>query len=179
MRKPTPLERLSKPTPNKMKLYVIWPIAGAALVAGVVFAAVSLGVKPPQESAEPTRSKIVDGVYAKAVSLTNDEFIANIVATKIADCKFLANETSGWRFNNGLWHETKFEFLDDPSPGSTRPIGTQSFGLWKYEIKPGDTQVRTTVCHLCSTKRICTTIGPFMISSPKNSSPDYLRVNSE
>ena len=87
---------------------------------------------------------------------------AHIHGVKNRECRF----NTSWRVSalahvNGDIEEIAFEFLEDETPASTRPVGTQSFGWWAFKppagmsIEPG--QITVVVAHECPEEPIVLT----------------------
>lgn len=96
---------------------------------------------------------------------------ATVYGRKIRSCEFIKGSEAGYaKFSDG-WRETRFMFGDDPSPGSTRPKGAQSFGLWVWFHPESEapSQVKITVKHICSGTTIVSEQGPFDV--PKGLHP--------
>lgn len=90
---------------------------------------------------------------------------ATITGWKIRSCEFVKNGEAGYAKFNGQWEEVRFAFERDPSPGSTRPLGRQSFGVWAWSHDRIDTpsQVKITVKHICDGSMRVTEQGPFEV----------------
>lgn len=78
----------------------------------------------------------------------------DVYGTKNLECVFVSDfEISAVAFVDGVAVEVKVRFLNDETPGSTRPVGAQSFGVWEFSAPSGhDIQrglIVIPVAHLC------------------------------
>lgn len=85
---------------------------------------------------------------------------------KIRACNWL--RTDGYvQDATGRLHEAAVEYPDDVSPGNTRPVGTQSFGVWSMQAPTGvqPVGVQFIVRHSCGWmwETTTTVIGPFSV----------------
>lgn len=90
---------------------------------------------------------------------------ATITGWKIRSCEFVKNGEAGYAKFNGQWEEVRFAFERDPSPGSTRPLGRQSFGVWawSHDRSARPSSVKITVKHMCDGSMRVTEQGPFEV----------------
>lgn len=113
-------------------------------------------------------------VYAPVTVSMNIENVDRAEATvqgrvfgrKIKDCAVVKDSFVGWQMVNDIWYETPFQFVDDPSPNSTRPDGwaVQDFGVWRWDdVAPAATDVKMTLQHNCG-GRLEVTQASFSIS---------------
>ena len=104
-------------------------------------------------------------------SVTPGSVRAVVSGIKVRSCEFIKGSEAGYAKFWGGWQETRFMFGDDPSPGSTRPKGVQSFGVWVWFHPESElpSQVKITVKHICSGTTIVSEQGPFDV--PKGLSP--------
>ena len=132
------------------------------------------------------RDVIVNETY-KEIERTDKTVKLEVSAVKQLDCYFVPDSQQGFMQINNNWYETTFEFYEDKSDNTTRPVNTSdtvtNFGVWKWEslMLKKATEVKTTVKHICNQemedivlngehsvivkgKQRTTTIGPFKIS---------------
>ena len=151
MREPS-LEDLIQKKPNH------WRSAFYVLFGGCVAALSAFSV---HHFYHGQYNPIENDFIATAHEITATHYTAHVTGTKNA-CDLIANSQAGWAFS-GVWRKTPFNFPDDPLPNYSRPPGYQSFGLWRWAIKPTDSLVRLTVRHDCDGTTVTSMIGPFRI----------------
>lgn len=108
----------------------------------------------------PPKTKVLEGFMAETIIKQPFVYGALITGRKVSDCVLIPNTQVGWAYN-GIWRETEFAFINDTSPNSNRPTGLQSFGLWRWRIRPTDSRVRLTIQHICNDEPVLSIIGPF------------------
>lgn len=75
-----------------------------------------------------------------------------VFGRKIKDCAVVKGSFVGWQKIDDIWYETRFGFVADESPDSTRPDGwePQDFGVWQWSgVSPSATDVKMTLQHNC------------------------------
>lgn len=115
-------------------------------------------------SAVGSIAPVTFGMDATDVRYDGGAYQAKIEGRKIQDCQVVPGSFIGWYYADGLWIETAFRFIDDPSPNSSNPSGfeRQSFGIWRWEDLPAEAvSVRMTLNHNCGGDLRVTTVGPF------------------
>lgn len=95
--------------------------------------------------------------------ITPTSISAHISGRKIRNCQFIDGAQSGYVEVAGVWAKTGFHFRSDPAPGTSRPTGLQSFGIWEWSWDYGTspTRVMLRVRHICGMTEVDTTQGPF------------------
>lgn len=76
----------------------------------------------------------------------------HVIGRKIKDCTVVKDSFVGWQLVGDVWLETPFDFIDDPSPNSTRPHAwqPQDFGLWQWrDVTEGATALKMSMQHDC------------------------------
>ena len=107
--------------------------------------------------------------YAQGKPLIeSDGITVTVLAVKIRACKFEPYGVAGYvRYRGKPFFEEAIglSFPKDTTPGNSKPTGFSSFGLWKWEaLYPEDIiEVRATVTHTCSGKKVQTTVGDFKV----------------
>ena len=189
MRSKSPLELLSESPPisaiyepkiQKPPKFGKWLIVSNAIawltIAALVVWSTQLYVAGERLKAQKPE-KVIGMMAAVPIKLTPNTYTASVMGEKVQACEYL-DETVGWSLNGSMWRETGFRYIADQTPGSTRPPGSQNFGLWQWDINGNDSMVRTTVCHDCQGRRICTIVGPFQIQKPAESSQPHWAKSS-
>lgn len=89
---------------------------------------------------------------------------ANISGYKINGCDLVKDSAVGWEKHDGRWFETRFNFVKDLTPGSSKPTSIfqrLDFGRWRWKVSNDKNPVRITLQHDCNGGVRTTTIGPF------------------
>ena len=114
---------------------------------------------------------VVISAQADEWAVEGDKIYAHVTGTKIRQCTFIANSPAGYALHKGMIAKTGFQYLKDPKPGSSRPIGKNDFGIWLWtdlsDSAPDALEV--TVEHRCLWTDIQTRMGPFVV-------PDDIRA---
>lgn len=113
---------------------------------------------------------VVIGMRAVSMDHSGTTIDVRVTGWKIRSCDVVRGSAVGWFRENKIWHEAPFEFADDLSPDSTRPIGylRQHFGVWRWSnIPAGARKVRLTLQHDCNGKIRTTIAGVFDITPKK------------
>lgn len=87
-----------------------------------------------------------------------DSVTLAISGEKHRDCEYVA--IAGYTIgSDGLLRSTYIQRVDQPSIGATRPVGRQSFGLWR--LWPTDRSVRAEVwiSHQCGGRLVRTKVA--------------------
>lgn len=102
---------------------------------------------------------VVGRAEAGSIKRSGDTVIArDVVIRKFKDCDPVPGTFHGWA-KGGVWAETGFEFLNDHSPDSSRPVGLQSLGDMQWtDVSDGASQVALIVYHNCGDKIVDTRI---------------------
>lgn len=107
-------------------------------------------------------SPVVENMQAVTVKREGGRIVALVVGDKMRDCEVIKDSWSGYISTDAnSWEEVRFEFLRDKAPGSSKPVGRNSFGYWAWEDVGDVKQVMTTIRHVCKRIPVLTTIGPF------------------
>ena len=97
-------------------------------------------------------SPVTIGMRIHDTSQVHETFQGNVFGYKIKDCAVVKDSFVGWQRVEGIWTETPFSFIDDPTPNSTRPKiwGQQDFGGWQWrDLADGATDVKLSLMHNC------------------------------
>lgn len=98
------------------------------------------------------------------VTTKNHVTAVEVAGYKVRDCQTVKGSFVGWVYFDEMWHETPFEFVNDPSPDSSEPatFDKQSFGSWRWHTPPQIGElVKMTMQHSCKGVIQTTSIGPF------------------
>lgn len=89
--------------------------------------------------------------------------IGEFIGFKLRDCSPILGSERGFMKINGVWYEDiPFEFVDDQSPGSSKPPRIRSyFGWWEWKTEGQPTQVMMQIDHLCGSNQFTSNFGPF------------------
>ena len=89
--------------------------------------------------------------------------IGEFIGFKLRNCSPILGSERGLMKINGIWYEDiPFEFVDDQSPGSSKPPRMRSyFGWWEWETESQPTQVMMQINHLCGSNKFTSNFGPF------------------
>jgi hypothetical protein len=102
------------------------------------------------------------------IEKADDYIVMRISGYKIRGCDVVPNTAVGWSVTAGYPEETKFEFVHDLTPDSTRPFSyfdEQGFGLWKWSgLSESADSVRLTMRHNCGGIERTREIGTWPIS---------------
>ena len=96
--------------------------------------------------------------------------IGEFVGFKLRDCSPILGSERGLMKIDNIWFEDiPFEFVDDQSPGSSKPPLMRSyFGWWKWSAVEKPTHVMMQIDHLCNHREVTSTFGPFEVTSRNN-----------
>ena len=110
---------------------------------------------------------------AEQVSKTESTVTMRVSGYKLRDCEVVKNSSVGWYLVGGVPIETRFEFVDDLTPYSSKPkslFERQSFGLWKWEGLPEFAdEVRLTIKHTCGSETKTRIVGTWPIEREEES----------
>ena len=81
--------------------------------------------------------------------------VVDVYGVKNKECLFIKDyQVSAVAYVGGVPREVNLAFLDDTTPGSTRPVGAQSFGAWGFKARDGlridRGPIVTSVAHICA-----------------------------
>lgn len=114
-------------------------------------------------------SPVVVDMKAQVLSRTDGQVVVSVSSEKVRKkCEFLGSQTYT-RPYGGMYQKAWLEYLKDPSPGSTRPVGKQSFGDWRIIFSDSvmrQDELLIVSHHDCGNLLGLTTTetGPFVIS---------------
>lgn len=113
-----------------------------------------------------TPDPVAENMSMSEITRTDDGWVtARITGTKLRNCQPIVNSESGYMQIDGPpWYEIRFRFLDDISPGSSKPVGDNDFGLWSWLDNGAATTLVMTISHICDGKLVLSTFGPFEVS---------------
>lgn len=91
--------------------------------------------------------------------------IGEFTGFKLRDCSPILGSERGLMKVDGIWFEDiPFEFVNDKSPGSSKPPLMRSyFGWWEWSANQKPTHVMMQIDHLCDYRQITSTYGPFSV----------------
>lgn len=106
---------------------------------------------------------VATDVYAEGFRVHNGWTYAKVYGVKGRDCELIEKSWAGLvrpHLGRDEWHEVPFVFLDDPTPGNSRPPGHHSFGVWGWKTTTSDRFI-VTIAHICDGEKVTTVMGPF------------------
>lgn len=106
-------------------------------------------------------SPVASSLRASQWSYQDGWIQSRVVGKKGRDCQFVKGSEAGLALQDGLWVEVPFAFLGDVSPGSSRPIGENDFGVWAWQVPEDTKSLLVTVRHECDGNIVSTSLGPF------------------
>lgn len=119
----------------------IAPMATVALTAALTFQGVSLADR---------FMPVVVGMDGAKWQINGSRVSARITGRKIWDCTYVKGSEVGWAYAGGARKEVSFDYINDLTPGDSRPAGTQDFGRWQWSNLPdGAESVMQSVQHDC------------------------------
>lgn len=106
---------------------------------------------------------VVSDFYAESIEIEGGKVLVSVVGKKLRDCKPVSFD--GYSEQNGVSFESPLKFINDPTPNNSRPVGTQSFGIWQFDIEdqPNAQDVYAIVEHDCGVWNLRSKLGPFQI----------------
>ena len=132
---------------------------GALVFAGLIVAALWSPIVNLSIMVENRINPVLGPFYAN--DWRKDEnglWSAQVIGSKrIGSCEYVEGQivTGVVTYPDGeLQREVVISFIDDDSPDSTRPEGTQNFGRWQMSIPhiPEGSVISSSVQHFCPTK---------------------------
>lgn len=108
---------------------------------------------------------VVIFMKGEIVSDEGGEVSFSVIGYKLRKCDLVRGSSVGWYLIDGAWNETPFQYINDPTPESTRATSyyKQHFGIWRWYGVPDDaTSVRLTVQHNCGEHLTTTQAGVFV-----------------
>ena len=104
-------------------------------------------------------------IFMKPVDVvvhTGSHVIGEFIGFKLRDCSPILGSERGLIKINGVWYEDiPFEFVDDQSPGSSKPPRMRShFGWWEWKTEAQPTQAMMQIDHLCGSNQFTSNFGP-------------------
>ena len=99
------------------------------------------------------------------VIYSGSSVIGEFIGFKLRDCSpILGSERGLMKIDNVWFEDIPFEFVDDQSPGSSKPSLMRSyFGWWQWSAEKEPTHVMMQINHLCNHREITSTFGPFKV----------------
>ena len=143
------------------------------LLALVLFVGVALPVGQwlPEflRQTETALYPVMRATSAKRLPDINGDIRYRVVGIKMRHCAPVTDadgqqDIQGFAVSDGIPTEVSLTFEDDPSPGSCRPTGPQSFGVWRFGTSELDdvSEVYAVAHHWCGPLWPTETIvGPF------------------
>ena len=101
------------------------------------------------------------------VVYSGSSVIGEFVGYKLRNCSPILGSERGLIKVNGTWFEDiPFEFVDDQSPGSSKPPLMRSyFGWWQWSTDQEPTHVMMQIDHLCGSRQTVSTFGPYEVTN--------------
>lgn len=143
-----------------------------AFIAAIIFAFLWAPLNSLGTRALNWVSPVVGPFYATDWQQDGDGYwSASVIGTKYVDaCRYVPGQiVTGAAFypDDGITRELFITYIDDETPDSTRPAGTQYFGRWQTSIPhlPVGTTIAVSVQHICPdrTSPVVSPIRPMFI----------------
>lgn len=120
----------------------------------------------------------VDALVRPVVSVTETQpvlrdesfYEVRVLGTKNRICRLLP-PILGFTVTNGVMSEAALTFPDDETPGSSRPAGSQDFGVWRFDTtrNPQADHVMAYTWHDCGSPwAVLTQLGPWPVEETEN-----------
>jgi hypothetical protein len=108
---------------------------------------------------------VVSSMHVQDIQRFDDHVLIDVYGEKLRDCDPVSFE--GYSSQAGVLMKSALSFVDDVSPGSSRPKGLQAFGTWEFELddQPNATSVIAVIEHDCGFWNVRTVLGPWGIGS--------------
>lgn len=96
---------------------------------------------------------VLKDIKIEQLYVDDTKIILKLFMDKKLDVFYVKESEQGYVFVNGFWKEAEFEYINDVSPGSNRPVNLSkdpvSYGIWKWSGDMSEVEkVKTIVQHL-------------------------------